>query len=357
MQELSRDDTLDTARGYAIFAMAASNLAGELLQLPHPFWVRVIGSTAAPLFVVIVGLLVYYSASIKTYSASYFWKRGLLTILVGALMDSLLWRYTPFLGVDVLYLSGLSMILAFYIARFNMALIIIITLSIFLLTPILQNTLGYGEFPTFIPLADELKNETGVVNPDFTLQDVFRHWTVDGWFPLFPWTGICFFGVILGRLRYGNKDSQYFQKFPKFIVYSIVVFCIAALSWNYETRMETRGSYSELFYPPTLAFLGASLSFSLFFIAVIDINPGLYLYTPFRILGESPLFMYILHFLLISKFAFPYFEKKRNSISVSDYLITLGLILLTCILVGLVLKWIRKKWVNKPFIVKFFIGS
>ena len=50
-----RDATIDALRGMGVFTMAAANLAAETLRLPHPFWLRLYGSYAAPTFLLIIG--------------------------------------------------------------------------------------------------------------------------------------------------------------------------------------------------------------------------------------------------------------------------------------------------------------
>lgn len=46
-----RDKTIDILRGLAIFTMIAANISPYVLIEPHPFWFRLYGSFAAPLFI------------------------------------------------------------------------------------------------------------------------------------------------------------------------------------------------------------------------------------------------------------------------------------------------------------------
>ena len=50
-----RDKTIDILRGLAIFTMIAANISPYVLIEPHPFWFRLYGSFAAPLFILISG--------------------------------------------------------------------------------------------------------------------------------------------------------------------------------------------------------------------------------------------------------------------------------------------------------------
>ena len=74
-----RNHSLDVLRGLAIVTMILSNFAGEMLKAPHPFLLTVIGSLAAPLFVMIAGFLVGLSVLNKGYSFGYFLLRGFLS--------------------------------------------------------------------------------------------------------------------------------------------------------------------------------------------------------------------------------------------------------------------------------------
>ena len=92
--------------------MVAANLAK-----PQPaffcghthFWFRLYGSFAAPLFVLLSGMIVAYTARRKGHGLGHFRARGAMMILVAALLEVLIWKFYPFLSVDVLYLIGVSL--------------------------------------------------------------------------------------------------------------------------------------------------------------------------------------------------------------------------------------------------------
>lgn len=56
----------------------------EVLALPHPLWVRIWGSLAAPIFVTLTGVLVAQTRQQKGYSLSHYLVRGGLIVLIGA---------------------------------------------------------------------------------------------------------------------------------------------------------------------------------------------------------------------------------------------------------------------------------
>ena len=193
---INRDKTIDILRGLAIFTMVAANMAGPVLVEPHPFLFRFYGSFAAPLFILISGMMVALTTQTKGHNLKYFLIRGMLVITVGALIDVLIWKIYPFTTVDVLYLIGISLPLAYLFMRLNTPSQWLIVISIFFFTPFLQNIFGYADYPTefFFPWGAPtiiIENQTNILT----------HWLVDGWFPIFPWLGFSLLGVILANLR------------------------------------------------------------------------------------------------------------------------------------------------------------
>ncbi len=86
----SRDTTIDTLRGLAIFTMVAANMAPGVLAEPHPFWFRIYGTFAAPLFILISGMMVTLTSKTKDHTLKYFFVRGVIIMIVGALIDVLI---------------------------------------------------------------------------------------------------------------------------------------------------------------------------------------------------------------------------------------------------------------------------
>jgi len=107
---VNRDISIDILRGLAIFTMVAANMAPYVLIEPHPFWFRFYGSFAAPLFILISGMMVALTTLTKGHDFKYFLVRGILIVTVGALIDVVMWNFYPFTTVDVLYLIGVSLL-------------------------------------------------------------------------------------------------------------------------------------------------------------------------------------------------------------------------------------------------------
>ena len=179
-----RDGTIDILRGLAIFAMIASNSASYLLAEPHPFGLRLYGSFAAPMFILLSGFMVAYSTEQKNLEFKYFFTRGLIIIGIGAFIDIAIFKSYPFTSFDVLYTIGLSLPVAYLFLKISnkwnrWGLV----LAIFALTPLLQKLLGYTDYPTIITFPFNIP-----VVPDYPT-NIANHLLIDGWFPLFPWLG------------------------------------------------------------------------------------------------------------------------------------------------------------------------
>jgi len=319
-------------------------MAGPALAEPHPFGLRLYGSFAAPLFILISGMMVFFTAKTKGHGLKYFLSRGLMIITVGAFIDVLIWRIYPFTTVDVLYLIGISLPLAYLFLRLNNLSRWVIMIFIFLATPALQKVLGYTDYPTEFSLMGELTivigNQTNIIN----------HWIVDGWFPIFPWLGFSFLGVNLANLRW---DTVNFGK--KF--FSLIGICTMAFGsiiwWLYPGKLLTRAGYSELFYPPAFGYLISAIGLIIILFSIVDRKPSVIAYKPLQVLGESALFMYVLHLTLIEYVIVPTWQDEKLQTFLLIYIVLSSLL----ILVAYGLRALKTKWKNRPFLIKFLLGS
>ena len=342
---VNRDKTIDILRGLAIFTMVAANMAGPVLAEPHPFWFRLYGSFAAPLFILISGMMVALTTQTKGHDFNYFLTRGLLIMAVGALIDMLIWKIYPFTTVDVLYLIGISLPLAYLFQRLNSLFQWLIVISIFLLTPLLQNIFGYADYPTefFFPsgeLTIVIENQTNIIN----------HWLTDGWFPIFPWLGFSLLGVILANLRLKYKT------FGGTFIFLIGIFTLifGIIIWDfYPVNFLIRAGYSEVFYPPEPGYIISAIGLIVLLFFIFDYKPSVIIYDPLQALGESALFMYILHLSLIEYVIVPVWSKVNFQTFLGIY-ISLSLLL---ILTAYILRFCKAKWKNHSFISRFLIGN
>lgn len=362
-----RDATIDILRGTAILTMVCANSAAYILQQPHPLGIRLYGTWAAPLFIVLAGLMVALTKERKNYGFSHYWQRGVLLLSVACLFDMICFGSYPLLGFDVLYLIGIATPLAFWFLQLRLFPQYIIITAILVLTPPLQKFLGYTiDMPTAIPLT------SGAENIDFSLTKVAKHWLIDGWFPIFPWLSFSFIGVILAKLR---TEFTHFAR-PRFFMAGGAALLVGLATWSVELRnlqanataagslfafenLGTRTSgtenYSEMFYPPTLGYCLIALGLILLLFALVDSNPRLSIYKPLELLGQCSLFMYLLHYSLV----YHLLDKlvTEESLPMGQFLLVyLGFMVFLVIVAGGI-RWLKQKWQTPPYLVKFLLGG
>jgi len=247
----NRDLTIDILRGFAVFTMIGANMGGPILNKSEvPFWLRLYGSFAAPLFILIAGMMVSLTTQTRRHGLSYFLKRGMMILAVGALIDMFIWGIIPFTTVDVLYLIGLSIPIVYLSQRLGTKPRWIIIVLIFVSTPFLQHVLGYTEYPTEFSLLGQPtiipKNPTGILN----------HWVIDGWFPIFPWLGFSLLGASIADQRLRLKSFRD----RRFLLLGMALMACGAVAWWLHTgELMTRAGYFNLYYPPTVGYVIVSI--------------------------------------------------------------------------------------------------
>ncbi|NMG06317.1 heparan-alpha-glucosaminide N-acetyltransferase domain-containing protein [Brasilonema sp. UFV-L1] len=343
-QKYKRDFTIDTLRGIAIFTMVAANLAALALKEPHPFWFRLYGTWAAPMFILLSGFMVAYTSKKKKYNFRHFLVRGLMLLLIAVLIDTFIFRIYPFTGVDILYLIAVSSPLAYFFQNLKTFPQCAILTGIFLLTPLLQKTLGYTDYPTqlylFTGRSETISNQTSIIN----------HWLIDGWFPLFPWVGFSFLGVLFAKLR---KFYPSFARRNILLGGGAIFFVGSIVWWFYPGKLLTRGGYSELFYPPTIGYIMVAIGLMTMLFYLVDTNPSLNIYKPLQVLGQSSLFIYILHNAIIA-YVIPNLGLKNDIFKFFSIYIVLASLL---ILIAYGLRAVKKRWRNSPYVIRFIIGG
>lgn len=346
--QLHRDKNLDILRGYSIFAMVLSNLAGEVLISPHPLWLRIIGSTAAPIFILISGFLLSISFNHNNHKKSYYLKRGFYLLLYSSFIDIFLWHYLPLVGMDVLYLIGIATMLSAFLTRLDRFWLISLATILFLFAPILQFFFGYG-----LPEMGEW-TKIGFWNSitNYNFINAFKQWFISGWFPIFPWLGVFFIGLSLG------KNAQLNSFIPrtneKGLVLCGFLFFLGITIWELEPKIMERGGYSELFYPPSLSFFLVFLSIAYFLFAFIEKFSDNKVFYFFSNLGQVPLLLYISHLGFIIIIENRLLEKKK--IDLIYFLPTfLVLLIILSAIAFLVRKYRNPNW-KLPVFIKMLFG-
>lgn len=274
-----RSHAIDALRGAAIVTMFAANLAGPCLRPPHPMWLRIYGSFAAPTFVLLAGMMT--SMSSRPAPLHRLLKRSLLLLLLAAGIDLLCWGIDPFETFDVLYLLGLALPIAGLCSRLELRNHFLIASSVVLVTPWIHRVVGYGPL-----LPDHLAYPW----------PAWRRLLVDGWFPVFPWLGLALFGSVLGRL---NPLSE--RRRPWLVPLGGVLTALGVFGWWLSPPpIVTRDGYSELFYPPSPQYLAIALGAVLLMLALFDKLQQRFSLAWLVVLGRSSLMMYVIHVALIA---------------------------------------------------------
>jgi uncharacterized membrane protein len=285
--ERPRSHAIDALRGAAIVTMFAANLAGPCLRPPHPMWLRIYGSFAAPTFVLLAGMMT--SMSSRPAPLHRLLKRSALLLLLAAGIDLLCWGIDPFETFDVLYLLGLALPIAGFCLRLELWLHALIALGIIVVTPWLHRAVGYGPL-----LPDHLAYPW----------PAWRRLLVDGWFPMFPWLGLALLGGVAGRLDPLGESRR-----PWLVPLGLLLTTLGGLGWWLAPpAIVTRMGYSELFYPPSPQYLGIALGSILLVLALFDKLERRFSLSLLVVLGRSSLMLYVIHVALIAFVLDEWFE-------------------------------------------------
>jgi uncharacterized membrane protein len=270
-----RDSSIDVLRGLAVVTMVAANMAPYSLEAPHPILLRVLGSSAAPTFVFLSGMMV--GGPSRGARVGHALRRAVLLFAVAAGIDVGCWHIVPFEGFDVLYLIGLSLPLSSLCLSLEARTHALLAVSIVVLTPMLRTRLGYGPL---LPVSEPWP--------------VWRRWLVDGWFPVFPWLGVALLGALVQRLSIARAPR----------VRGVAGVCLAIVGFTAlivkRPVLVTRAGYSELFYPPTLGVLCIAMGALLGLLAVMPRVRKCVRLDWLEVYGRSSLLMYVLHTAFIA---------------------------------------------------------
>jgi uncharacterized membrane protein len=281
---------VDFLRGIAIMLMIPANLSPYYAE-PHAMWYRFMSSLAAPMFISLSAGMVILNS--EKHHFGYYLTRGAAVMLIGALLDTLLWRILPFASVDVLYVIGFSIPLIYWVRAQKLGVLIALGGIFMLGGPLLQTFAGYNEKILEIKLI-------GFYLPD--VSRIVASWFVDGYFPLFPWLGYGFMGGALFKCvsQAENRSNVIWLLVVGVIllgVGSLLLFVPTSIIHNLANGgiLVSREGYSEIFYPPTYGFLFFSNGIVFIQIAVFSrmrysVLSGIPIF-----FGKHSMLVYILH--------------------------------------------------------------
>jgi len=345
-----RNPTIDILRGIAIFTMVAANLSSSLLQADDKVLIfRLYGTFAAPLFVMLAGMMVVITG-VKHASFRHYLNRGLLIVFCGCLLDVLVWRIYPFLGCDVLYLTGLCIPVVYLLSKYCTIITRIIIVSLLVaLTPVLQALFNYREELTSLDISTlSFSNYLALLLSQSTAQ----RFLLDGWFPVMPWLSFAVTGSVLGTLYL--QGYSFVAK--RFLATGIALFSVGVALWlALNPQLVIREGYSELFYPSTTGYLFTATGLIFLGFYGVEATKQLVVHTVFLKLGHASLFMYLFHQLVLVFILQPigFLNNQPLSMFILTYLAVIAMMIAT----GYILVGIKKNHKNLPFIVRFIIGS
>lgn len=342
-----RDIPVDALRGFAIAVMVAANLVPSLLLPPPPFWLRLISSVAAPLFIFLAGMMVALSFGRKSYGLLYFLKRGAIVTGIAAVLDLFIRGMVPFIDMDVLYLIGVSLPLAYLVLQLGpRARMAVIAFTLFA-APVFRFAWGYAEFPVQIPFFP--LPAPPLPGPDAIL----RGWFIDGWFPLFPWLAVSLLGAHAGSLRWKECGILSFAQPAILPVAGTLLAAGAALWYLFPGPLFTRYGYIELFYPPVTGFMLFVTGLILFLFMAADLLPVSGRWAgPLRAMGECSLAIYILHTVIIEIFG-RYWSPGSLPVFAAGYLLLVG----GMILAAYLLRYLRVRVRTRSVVLRMVIGG
>lgn len=293
---------VDTLRGLAIILMVPANLAPYLSE-PHSMWFRILGSFAAPAFIMLsAGMIILRG---EKHSFSYYLKRGGIVVGVGVLLDTLLWNIFPFTSFDVLYPIGLAMPLLYLLRKLESRELLYISVILILGTYVLQAIFGYHAEALEVYFDDMWMPSVG---------RLLQSWFIDGWFPIFPWLGYAFIGALFFRTLFaeGIGISHHFVTLGILLTVIGFILLFAPIPFIRNIAdgsiLETRGGYSEIFYPPTFAYIFTSIGIvvlSSTMLRRMRFNPT---HSVLGFYGRHSMMVYILHQVLGANVLLPIIE-------------------------------------------------
>jgi hypothetical protein len=288
--------SIDIIRGFAILIMIFANAYPYLYPVEYcPKLLRLLFSSAAPIFIFLSGVSLRLAQENGKEIKSLI-LRAFQILFFAIIIDMLIWSISPFITMDVLYLISYSLLLTILLISFSDKIKLITAIVIVIFISVTNN---YYNFElNEIPL--------GRFFSENSLFLFLHHVFIDGWFPVFPWTGF----TILGYLICKNRITL--SKYSNYMLLSGITFIFGfSLLYNLElvNLNPIRDGYTEIFYPVSIPFL--FYIFGLFLLITPLFNFNLWGFSLVSLFGKFSLPIYFIHTFLI-KFYIPFFSQSAD---------------------------------------------
>ncbi len=317
----NRIESIDLLRGVVMIIMALDhvrdyfhnsaflNSPTDLSQTTIPiFFTRWITHFCAPVFVFLAGISAYlYGAKRSRKQLSFFlFTRGIWLVAAELFIVTLGWTFNPsypFFNLQVIWATGISMIILSAIIYMNKYIIFITGIVLIVAHNLLDNVhLPGNGIASFLW---SLLHEPGY----FT----FGSFSFSVRYPVLPWIGIMAIGYSFGRLYTSAYDPKKRQKILLLLGgVAIILFIILragnfygdAANWSMQknTAFSLLSFLNVTKYPPSLLYILMTLGPALIFLSLSE-KPLNALTSKITIFGRVPMFYYLLHIFLIHLFA------------------------------------------------------
>lgn len=319
--------------------VAANSYPYVFPDLPCPILVRVLFSTAAPIFIFLSGVSLRLSEE-NGKSILDTIQRICQVLFFAVLIDVVIWGIIPFYTMDVLYLISFSLITILGLRKlpdYYALLVFVLSFSL---------TLIFAQYYKFS------LNEVAVFefDDDYLFLDAVKHIFIDGWFPIFPWIGISILGYYITKHRL--VFGKYLNLFPLIGLAGVSGFLFFTLKGAFLFNLP-RSNYMEIFYPVTLPFF--LYMGSIFLLAFYFIQKNYLSRNYVCLLGTYSLAVYFFHAVLL-QFYLPIFDFENTQHTFLTYfLIFFSLFLLVFSYVTILFLSVKKTG-NKLPVIKFLLG-
>lgn len=313
-----RLSSIDIIRGFAILIMIFANAYPYLYPFEYcPKLLRLLFSSAAPVFIFLSGVSLRLAQENGKEIKSLI-LRAIQILFFAIIIDIFIWSISPFITMDVLYLISFSLLFTIFLISFSDKIKLIIAIGIVLFMAVTNN---YYNFELNEISLDRFFSENSLF---LSLHHVF----IDGWFPVFPWTGFTILGYLICKNRLAlSKFSNYMLlSGSTFIIGFSLLYSFALVNSN-----PIRDGYTEIFYPVTIPFLFYVIG--LFFVITSLFNFNLRAFSLFSLLGKLSLPIYFIHIFLI-KFYIPFFLQSADHFNKFIFLsgiLSLYVIIFVCV--------------------------